>query len=174
MIAAAYLTSAINRLEEYKSLADRTFAQLDEAAFHFQPNGESNSIAQIIQHLHGNMQSRFTNFLTEDGEKPWRQRDKEFEVRQVNKQELLNLWEEGWKTVFEALQSLQPHQLEQTITIRTQPLTVIDAINRQLAHYSSHVGQIVYIGKMLKGAAWQPLSIAKGVSDAFNEQLSRH
>ena len=141
-----------------------------------QPNEASNSIAVIIQHLHGNMLSRWTNFLTEDGEKEWRKRDEEFEAQQFSKQQLVEKWEEGWKVFLNTLESLQEDDLLKTITIRTQPLVVIDAINRQMAHYCSHVGQIIYIGRLIKEGQWQSLSIPKGASQQFNKavQQSRH
>lgn len=170
-LATEYLSSCIKRFREYKTLGERTFAQLEEKDMFVQPNEASNSIAIIIQHLHGNMRSRWTNFLTEDGEKSWRERDGEFNQRQISKEDLLHLWEEGWQVLLQTLASLEERDLEKTITIRSQPLTVVDAINRQLAHYSSHVGQIVYLGRWLKNTDWQSLSIAKGASAAFNKQM---
>ncbi len=171
MIEAIFLESVIKRLKENKTLADKTFEQLSEAEILHQPSDACNSIAQIIQHLHGNMQSRWTHFLTEDGEKPWRDRDTEFEKSTQSKEELLSLWEEGWKTLLNTLSSLQPSDLQRTIHIRTQPHIAMDAINRQLSHYSYHVGQIVYLGKMLKSVDWKNLSIAKGASDAYNKEM---
>jgi hypothetical protein len=143
---------------------------------HFHPNDESNSIAVIIQHLHGNMLSRWTNFLTEDGEKEWRNRDDEFEVHSFTKQQLLEKWEQGWKVFLDTLNFLKEDDLNKTITIRTQPLTVVDAINRQLAHYSYHVGQIVYLGRWIKAGEWKNLSVPKKGSKEFNEKMkvSRH
>lgn len=172
-LSSAFLPSAINRFAEYKTLGDKTFAQLTEQDLHWQPNEATNSIAIIVQHMHGNMLSRWTNFLTEDGEKSWRQRDAEFESTVSSKDEILKKWEEGWAVLFAALYALTEDQLEQTITIRSQPLTVVDAINRQLAHYSYHVGQIVLLGKWLKGDAWQTLSIAKGQSQQYNQALKK-
>ncbi|GAA4735196.1 DUF1572 family protein [Flavisolibacter ginsenosidimutans] len=170
-LATEFLSSAIKRFKEYKSLGDKTFAQLNDEEMLRQPNEASNNIAVIIQHLHGNMLSRWTNFLTEDGEKSWRQRDAEFETQQLSKEQLLALWEEGWRIVLDALQSLQEEDLVKTITIRSQPLLVVDAINRQLAHYSSHVGQIVYLGRWMKNNEWQSLSIPKGESASYNKSL---
>ncbi|HYH16728.1 MAG TPA: DUF1572 family protein [Flavisolibacter sp.] len=172
MIEEIYLQSIIKRLKEYKSLGDKTLSQLNEEHMHWVPNEASNSIGIIIQHMHGNMRSRWTNFLTEDGEKPWRKRDEEFLFQQHSKESLLVLWEEGWQIVFDTLSSLLPEHLTQNITIRTEPLNVVDAINRQLAHYSYHVGQIVLLGKWLVGNDWQSLSIPKGKSLAFNEQMA--
>src|SRR2546423_2875464 len=160
-IETTYLQSAIKRFREYKALGDKTFEQINEEEMHLQPNKESNSIAVIIQHMHGNMLSRWTNFLTEDGEKEWRKRDNEFEVHQFTKQQLTDLWNEGWKLFLEVLESLSPDDLLKTITIRNQPLSVMDAINRQLAHYSYHVGQIVYLGRWVRDSEWKSLSIPK-------------
>ena len=167
------LESAIQQFRDYKLLAEKAFAQLEENDFHFQPNDETNSVAINITHLHGNMMSRWTNFLTEDGEKEWRQRDDEFEIHSYSRVRLLRLWEEGWLTVFGALQSLQPGDLEKTIYIRGKPLSVIDAIHRQLTHYSYHVGQIVMLGKIVKGAGWKSLSIPKGQSKQFNTEVKK-
>ena len=172
-IATELLSSWIKRFKEYKTLGDKTFTQLTDEEMHHQPNDASNSIAIIIQHMNGNMLSRWTNFLTEDGEKEWRKRDEEFEVHSVSKEKLLALWGEGWKVFLDTLESLQEDDLLKTVTIRTQPLLVIDAINRQLAHYSYHVGQIVYIGRWLKDKDWQSLSIPKGNSNAYNKSLGK-
>ena len=167
------LESAIRQFRDYKLLAEKAFAQLAEKDFHFQPNDETNSIAINITHLHGNMMSRWTNFLTEDGEKEWRQRDDEFEVHDYSREKLLELWEQGWLTVFGALQSLRPGDLEKTIYIRSKPLSVMDAIHRQLTHYSYHVGQIVMLGKIVKGAKWKSLTIPKGKSTQFNNEMKK-
>jgi hypothetical protein len=164
---ADFLKDAIKRFRYYKELGDKTFTQLAEADLFYQPSGESNSIAVIVQHLYGNMMSRWTNFLTEDGEKEWRQRDAEFEVMQISQQDLLSFWNEGWKCLLDTLESLQPEDLTKTVTIRTEPLQVYDAILRQLAHYPYHVGQIVYIGRLIKNEQWQSLSIPKGNSAQY-------
>lgn len=169
-LGSEYLQTAIKRLRYYKLLGEKTFEQLSDADFHYTPNEGSNSIAVIIQHVSGNMLSRWTNFLTEDGEKDWRSRDEEFEVHNYSKQQLIAMWEKGWVCFLDALVSLTEDDLLKTVYIRKDPLTVIDAINRQLAHYPYHVGQILYIGKMIKGAAWQSLSIEKGQSEAFNKR----
>lgn len=163
-IGKEFLNTAIRRLEYYKDLGEKTFDQLDNDDFHYQPNAESNSIAIIIQHLAGNMLSRWTNFLTEDGEKEWRQRDDEFDLHSYNKQQLNDLWEKGWTCFFNAVKSLSEDDLLKMITIRQEPLTVIDAINRQLAHYPYHIGQIIYIGRIIKNKDWKNLSIAKAQS----------
>lgn len=175
MIEKIFLDSVIKRFKEYKLLGEKTFEQLNNEQMNFQPNEDSNSIAVIIQHLHGNMLSRWTNFLTEDGEKEWRQRDDEFEAHQFSKQQLIDKWNEGWKVLLDTLESLTENDLSKTITIRSQPLNVVDAINRQLAHYSSHVGQIVYLGKWIKQGEWKSLSIPKNKSAEFNKEMqSRH
>lgn len=160
-VGTAYLESVIKRFKEYKTLGEKTFAQLSEEDFLFQPNAVSNSIAIIIQHLHGNMLSRWTNFLTEDGEKESRQRDEEFEIQDLSREKLIQKWEEGWKVLLATLESLTTEDLLKQVTIRQQPLIVVDAINRQLAHYSTHVGQVVYIGKWIRGMEWTSLSIPK-------------
>ncbi len=169
----AFITNAIKRLNTYKELGDKTLASLSEEDIYYSPNEASNSIAVIIRHLHGNMLSRFTNFLTEDGEKPWRKRDEEFAAHHSTKDEIIALWNEGWQAVIGTLQGLQHDDLMKTIYIRTEPLIVYDAILRQLAHYPYHVGQIVWIAKLRKGKDWSSLSIAKGKSEAFNEQLAQ-
>lgn len=176
MIEQLFLDSIIKRFKEYKTLGEKTFNQLNDEEMHFQPNKESNSIAIIIQHMQGNMLSRWTNFLTEDGEKEWRNRDDEFELHQFSKQQLLEKWNEGWKVFLDTLESLTTNDLSKTITIRSQPLNVVDAINRQLAHYSYHVGQIVYIGRWIRQTEWQSLSIPKNKSNEFNRKMhqSKH
>lgn len=168
-IASDFLATAIKRLFYYKELGDKTFTQLDENDFHFSPGPDSNSIAVIIQHISGNMLSRWTNFLSEDGEKEWRERDAEFEEQRFTKQALLDIWEKGWDCFIGTLKSLSPADLSKTVTIRKEPLSVIDAINRQLAHYPYHIGQIVYLGRMVKGIQWQNLSIPKGGSQQYNQ-----
>ena len=168
-IGNEFLQTAIRRLKYYKDLGDKTLDRLKDDEFHYQYNEESNSIAVIIQHLAGNMLSRWTNFLTEDGEKTWRQRDDEFAVHDFNKQQLIDLWEKGWKCFLDALASLKEDDLLKTVYIREEGLSVIDAINRQLAHYPHHVGQIIYIGRMIRGAAWESLSIPKGDSIKYNQ-----
>jgi hypothetical protein len=164
-----YLDTAIRRLKYYKELGDKTFVQLNEWDFHYQPNDESNSIATIIQHLSGNMLSRWTNFLTEDGEKEWRKRDEEFDVHQYTKEQLVALWEKGWTCFLDSLGSLRKKDLKKTVTIRQEELTVIDAVNRQLAHYPYHIGQIIFLAKIIKNKNWQNLSIPKGNSQTYNQ-----
>ena len=169
---SSFLNSYIKRITYYKNLGEQTFAQLNDLDFHYQPNEESNSIAMIIQHTAGNMLSRFTNFLTEDGEKEWRQRDAEFEQQHLSKEQLLELWQKGWDCYLNAVHALTEEDLERTITIRSEQHTVTDALNRQLAHYPYHIGQIVYLGKMIKSKTWNSLSIPKGQSRQFNEKMN--
>ena len=156
-----FLESAIRRMRYYKELGDKTFAQLEAEDFYYLPNEESNSIEVIIRHMHGNMMSRWTNFLTEDGEKEWRQRDEEFVGARTPREELMGYWEEGWACFLDALQALTPGDLLKTVTIRGEALSVIDAIHRQMAHYPYHVGQVVYIAKILKDNDWKSLSMPK-------------
>ena len=165
------LQSVIKRLSYYKQLGDKTFEQLNDAEFHFQPNEESNSIAIIIQHTAGNMLSRWTDFLTTDGEKEWRNRDTEFEEQHLTKTQLVAFWQKGWDCLLNTLNSLTEEDLLKTIYIRSEGLLVIDAINRQLAHYPYHVGQIIYMAKIIKNKDWQTLSIAKNYSEQFNRQM---
>ncbi|OIR03400.1 DinB superfamily protein [mine drainage metagenome] len=170
-----FLQNTIKRFKNYKDLGDKTFAQLNEADFFYQPNEASNSIAIIIQHLYGNMMSRWTNFLTEDGEKHWRKRDAEFAVMKCSKADLISFWNAGWDCLLTALESLTEEDLGKTIYIRTEPLNVVDAILRQLVHYASHVGQIIYVGRLIKNENWQSLSIPKttGASEKYNEDVKQ-
>lgn len=172
-IGSAFLQSAIKRVKYYKQLSERTFDQLEEKDFYFRPNSVSNSLAVIIQHMSGNMLSRWSNFLSEDGEKSWRNRDTEFEDRHYSRQELMERWEKGWNCFTDTLESLKEHDLLKTVYIRNEPLLVIDAINRQLAHYPHHAGQIVYIGKIIRGEEWKSLSIEKNGSEAYNIMMFR-
>lgn len=164
-----YLESIKKQFAYYKLLGERTFEQLTESDLFWQYNSECNSIAIIANHLWGNMQSRWTDFLTTDGEKEWRQRDLEFESVIKNKTELLSKWQEGWQTMFTALDSINQQNIHQEIYIRNQGHTIVEAINRQLAHYAYHIGQIVFLGKMIKGEGWISLSIPKGKSSEFNK-----
>lgn len=168
-----FIENIIKRFNAYKELGDKTLAALSDDDINYRPNEDSNSIAVIVQHMHGNMRSRFTNFLTEDGEKPWRKRDEEFVFVHLSKEQTIQLWNEGWNAIMQAVQGLQPDDLTKIIYIRSEPLLVYDALLRQLAHYPYHVGQMVWIAKLLKGKEWQSLSIAKGESENFNEQLAK-
>jgi len=164
------LNSIGSEYRRYKGLGEGAIAQLDDADFS-KPAGGGNSIAILVWHISGNLKSRFTDFLTSDGEKPWRARDEEFIDRSVTRAQLLETWEEGWRVLFAALATLQPDDLERTVTIRTQPMAVHDALHRSLAHVSYHVGQIVYIAKALRGDTWKYMSIPPGKSEEFNRRL---
>ena len=166
----SYLTSIIKQFEYYKFLGDKTFSQLTFDDMQWQSNENANNIAIIVKHLTGNMLSRWTNFLTEDGEKEWRNRDLEFIDNYNSKEEISASWESGWKCLFDAIKPLSETDLEQIIYIRNQGHTVTEAINRQLAHYSYHIGQIVFLGKLLKGENWESLSIPTGDSLKYNEE----
>ncbi|MEC5143330.1 DUF1572 family protein [Chitinophaga sp. 212800010-3] len=168
-IQSIYLQSVLQRFEMHRQLGLKTIERLSTEQLHWQPEGEPNSIALIIQHLHGNMLSRWTDFLTSDGEKPNRHRDQEFEDHTASKEQLLEHWNAGWDCMMNAIRNLREEDIEKTVYIRSEPHIVIDAINRQLAHVPYHVGQIVYIGKMLLKDQWESLSIPKGGSAAFNQ-----
>jgi len=163
-----YLDSVTKQFEYYKMLGDKTFAQLQDEKLFWQFNEDSNSIETIVKHLWGNMLSRWTDFLTTDGEKEWRKRDAEFENDITTRQVLLDKWNAGWECLFTTLKSLTPDDLNKEIYIRNQGHTVTEAINRQLAHYPYHIGQIVFIGKMACENGWTSLSIPKGNSNTFN------
>lgn len=169
-INSDYLISVRKQFEYYKQLGDKTFEQLEPSKLFYKHNQYSNSIAVIIQHLAGNMLSRWTDFLTSDGEKEWRNRDGEFNEAETNKEALLAMWEKGWQCFFNALNSLQPEDLSKIIYIRNQGHTVTEAINRQLAHYPYHIGQIVFLGKMLANDEWKSLSIPKNKSNDYNSE----
>lgn len=171
-LANEFLQSAIKRLAYYKDLGDKTFEQLNDADLHYKTDEDNNSIAIIIQHMAGNMLSRWTDFLTSDGEKQWRNRDDEFEVQQQSKEQLMAYWEKGWDRCLSSIRSLKEDDLLRTIYIRGEAMPAVDAINRQLAHYPYHVGQIIYIGKIIKRSGWKNLSIPKGNSRQFNEQMN--
>ncbi|SKA06495.1 DUF1572 family protein [Sediminibacterium ginsengisoli] len=172
-LGQGFLKDTIKRFRNYRDLGERTLNQLDEQDLLVQQSEQANSIAMIIQHMHGNMLSRWTNFLTEDGEKEWRKRDEEFDAALRSKEEILRLWNEGWDKLLETLESLTPEDLTKTVTIRTEPLYVYDAILRQLAHYPYHVGQIVQIGKALRSDRWVALSIPKGGSLEYLEKVKK-
>lgn len=163
-----YLTSVKKQFEYYKMLGDKTFSQLSDDKLFWQYNEDSNSISTIVKHLWGNMLSRWTDFLTSDGEKEFRNRDAEFENDILTKEELLEKWNEGWICLFKAIDSLTLEDLDRIVYIRNQGHTVTEAINRQLAHYPYHIGQIVFLGKMLSDNEWISLSIPKGNSQSFN------
>lgn len=164
-----YLKSVKKQFEYYKSVGEKTFNQLAESDLFWQYNEESNSIAIMVNHLWGNMKSRWTDFLTTDGEKDWRNRDLEFESVIKSRDELLVKWNEGWECLFEALSDINEQNIDTKVYIRNQEHSIIEAINRQLAHYAYHIGQIVYLGRMIRGSKWKSLTIPKGKSTEFNQ-----
>lgn len=163
-----YLDSVQKQFEYYKMLGDKTITQLESKDLFWQYNEDSNSIAIIVKHIWGNMMSRWTDFLTTDGEKDWRNREAEFETDIKSKEELMEKWEAGWACLFHAIDSVNEDNFHSTIYIRNMGHTVTEAINRQLAHYSYHVGQMVFLGKMIKGTEWKSLSIPRGESKTYN------
>ena len=163
-----YLESVKKQFEYYKMLGEKTFAQLSDEQFFWQFNQESNSVATIVKHLWGNMLSRWTDFLTSDGEKEWRDREAEFDNYFLTKQEVLDQWNLGWTCLFDALNNLTQDDLQKEVYIRNMGHSVTEAINRQLAHYPYHIGQIVFIGKMATDSNWTSLSIPKGNSNGYN------
>lgn len=165
-----YLVSVKKQFLYYKTVGEKAMDQLQAQQLFEVPNENSNSIAIIVKHLWGNMLSRWTDFLTSDGEKPWRQRDAEFENDITTKEDLLQKWNEGWKVFLDTLDSLTEDDLNRIIYIRNEGHTVTEAINRQLAHYPYHVGQIVYVSKLLKSGEWNSLSIPKNKSGDYNAQ----
>ncbi len=168
----SYLKDSLDVFRYYKKLGERAMAQCPDDALFASLDAESNSIAIIVKHMAGNMRSRWTDFLTTDGEKPDRNRDTEFETPPKTRAALMELWERGWKYVFDALEPLGDEDLVRTITIRTEPHSVMQAINRQVAHYSYHVGQIVYVAKHLAGNKWQTLTVPKKKSAEFNARVA--
>lgn len=167
-LANHYLSTVRANFASQKRLAERALEQLEDGQLYVALAAEDNSIAIIIKHLHGNMRSRWHDFLTTDGEKADRYRDGEFETPPENRSSLMQLWEQGWQTLFTALDTVNASNLNHTVTIRGQAHSILDAIERQLAHYGNHIGQIVYVAKSLKGDAWQTLSIAKGQSGHYD------
>ncbi len=165
-----YLSSVKKQFTYYRSLGDKTIDQISDDKLFYQFNSESNSIAIIVKHLSGNMISRWTDFITTDGEKEWRNRDQEFECDFDTKADLLKLWNKGWDCLFSAINPLIQEDLNKEIFIRNMGHSVTEAINRQLAHYSYHVGQIAFLGKMIQSDKWEPLSIAKGQSANYNKE----
>ena len=154
----------------YQQLGEKTFAQLPEESLFWQANEESNSIAVLVQHLSGNMLSRWTDFLTTDGEKEWRKREEEFRPKLSTKAEVIEQWNKGWNCLYKALELLSDIDLEKEIFIRNMGHTVTEAIHRQLAHYAYHIGQIVFVGKLILNEQWETLSIPKGASEDYNRE----
>ena len=171
-IGALYIDEIFRSLRGHKHLADDALAQLSDAQFFAVLDAESNSVAVIVKHMAGNMRSHFTDFLATDGEKPDRNRDQEFIIAaDTNRAQVLAAWEQGWHLVFEALNGISPEDLERNVTIRAEPHSVLQAINRQAAHSAYHVGQIAYLAKHWKGAEWKTLSVPKGQSEQFNSKM---
>jgi uncharacterized damage-inducible protein DinB len=171
-LRAHYLDEIFRGLRGHKRLADDAIAQLSDQQFFALPDPESNSVAIIVKHIAGNLRSRFTGFLTSDGEKPDRHRDEEFLMTpETTRQQLLQWWEQNWQLLFETINSLQPEDLERRVTIRGQPLSVLQALNRAVSHCAYHVGQIAFLAKHWKGAEWKSLSVPKGQSEQFNAKL---
>lgn len=166
----SYLESVKKQFLYYKMLGEKAMNQLEAEQLFVSVNEDTNSIATIIKHISGNMLSRWTDFLTSDGEKEWRNRDAEFENDLQSKEEVLNLWNKGWNVFLDALNNLKPEQLSNIIYIRNEGHTVIEAINRQLAHYPYHIGQIVFYAKQLKNSSWDSLSIPKNKSGDYNAE----
>jgi uncharacterized damage-inducible protein DinB len=173
-LAAAYLEETIARFRSVKTQADGALAQLSDEHLHLAPGEGANSIAVIVQHLAGNFRSRFSDFLTADGEKPERDRDAEFIDASLEREVLLATWEEGWRTVMGAISALKPEDLTRTIAIRGEPHTVLQALQRSITHAAGHVGQIVYLAKILLGDDWRTLSIPRGKSREFDAELRRN
>ncbi len=169
-MSTRYLPSIRKQFEYYKMLGDKTFDQVPEEKLFWQFNEESNSMAIIVKHLWGNMLSRWTDFQTADGEKEWRNREAEFDADIKSKAEMLEKWEAGWQCLFAALDPLEAQDLAKEIYIRNMGHTITEAINRQLAHYAHHIGQIVFLGKMIQGKEWKSLSIPRGKSAEYNAQ----
>ena len=165
-----FLESAGKLFRYYKKLGEGAIAQLNDEQVLARSNEASNNIALIVHHLSGNMLSRWTDFLTSDGEKAWRNREAEFEEAYANKKTMMESWDKGWKCLLDTLDQLKPADLPKVVSIRNEGQTVLEAIQRQLAHYSNHVGQIIFQAKVLKGAGFQSLSIPKGNSEKYNEE----
>lgn len=167
-VAAHYLDEARRQLRGHKRMAEGAMAQLKDEDFFVTLDPEANSVAVLVKHLAGNMRSRFTDFLTSDGEKPDRFRDREFELTPTtSRADVMKWWEEGWNVVFAAIDPLQPEDVMHMITIREEPHTVLQAINRQIAHYAAHIGQIVFLAKHLRSREWKTLSIPRGKSEEY-------
>jgi hypothetical protein len=167
-IAKHFLENTVGVFVNYRDLAEKSFAQLEsDKDFHYQPDEESNSIAVLIKHMSGNMISRWTDFLTTDGEKPTRNRDAEFVDTSESREQLMKIWNGGWKVFMDTLNSLKEEDLLKTVTIRGEGLTVMQALNRQTAHYAYHIGQIVFLAKHIRSKGWKSLSIPKNKSNEY-------
>jgi len=165
--STSYIQDSISLFRYYKRLAEKAMEQAPDEALFASLDAESNSIAVIVKHISGNMRSRWTDFLASDGEKPDRNRDSEFETPPMTRHELMEKWEEGWRYLFTALEPLGDADVSRTVTIRSEPHSVMQAINRQVAHYSYHIGQIIYLAKHFAGAKWQAVTVPRGKSVEF-------
>ena len=163
-----FIDNAKTLFRMYKQLGEKSIAQLSDEQLNWQANDDTNSVATIVKHMWGNMLSRWTDFRTTDGEKPWRMRDAEFEHKTASRDEIMKMWEEGWGCLFQALDTLVEEDLGQIIFIRNDGLTIMEAVTRQIAHYSYHVGQIVFASKLHSGNNWESLSIPRNKSVEYN------
>jgi hypothetical protein len=171
-LAAHYLEEILRQLRGHKRLAEGALVQVTEEEFFRELDPESNSLAVLVKHMAGNMSSRFIGFLTSDGEKPDRNRDAEFEIApDATRGEMMRAWEQSWKCVFDAVAALKAEDLERTVTIRREPHTVLQALNRALTHLAQHTGQIVFLAKHFKSTQWKTLSVPRGQSEQFNAQM---
>lgn len=167
-----YLSDAIKSFRNYKRMAEKAMAQVREEEFFRAIDAESNSIAVIVKHIAGNQRSRWRNFLTSDGEKEDRRRDTEFELMDETRESLMQVWEQSWQTLFDAIEPLQAEDFSKTVLIRGEPHTICEAINRQMTHYAYHVGQITFLAKHFRASDWQTLSVPRGRSAEFNQFLA--
>ena len=172
-LIANYHADAIKSFRNYKKLAERAIDQVSDEEFFATIDDEANSIALIVKHIAGNLRSRWTDFLTTDGEKPDRNRDTEFELIEDTRESLMMFWADGWQTLFDSVEPLTPDDFAKTITIRGEAHSVVEAINRQLTHYAYHVGQIVFLAKHLRSKEWKTLSVPKNKSAAFNQFVEK-
>jgi hypothetical protein len=170
-LAEHYIENALKEFRGMKALADKAVVQVSDEEFFRAIDPESNSIAVIMKHMAGNMRSRWTDFLNSDGEKPDRHRDTEFELDKEDRRAIEERWEEGWRLVFGAIEPLKGEDLMREVTIRREPHTIVEAVNRQLTHYGEHVGQIIFLAKHLKSSAWKTLSVPRGQSAVFNKRM---
>ena len=167
-----YHLDALQSFRNYKKLAERAIEQISDGEFDTTIDAESNSVALIVKHVAGNLRSRWTDFLTSDGEKDFRNRDAEFEMTGDTRESLMNFWNEGWQTLFDNIEPLTVEDFSKTVTIRGEPHTIVEAINRQLTHYAYHIGQIVFLAKHLKSSEWKTLSVPRNKSGQFNQFLA--
>jgi hypothetical protein len=171
-LSTSYLQDSLSLFHYYKKLAERAMEQVADEQLFAVLDGEMNSIAILVKHMVGNMRSRWTDFLTSDGEKPDRKRDTEFENPPATRVAVTKLWDDGWNCVFAALEPLSESDLDRTVEIRGEPHSVMQAINRQIAHYAYHCGQIVFLAKHLQATQWKPLTVPRGKSDEFNQRVA--